>query len=73
MPAKILLPSVGDSTWAFGSHKCKPKTGILTKNPVINSHLIMAALKLILEKKSYDVINLKIKKKARKRKNYCIT
>jgi len=63
MPAKILLPSVGDSTWAFGSHKCKPKTGILTKNPVINSHLIMAALKLILEKKSYELINLKIKKR----------
>jgi len=40
MPAKIALPTVGDSTCAFGSHKCNPNTGILTRNLKTNLHLI---------------------------------
>jgi len=29
-PARIILPAVGASTWAIGSHKCNPYTGSFT-------------------------------------------
>ena len=32
-PAKIILPIVGASTWAFGNQTCKIKIGVFTKNP----------------------------------------
>jgi len=31
IPARIMDPSTGASTWAFGSHKCIKKTGILRR------------------------------------------
>jgi len=33
MPAKIMEPNTGASTWAKGSHKCTPYIGSFTKNP----------------------------------------
>lgn len=33
--AKIIEPSKGASTWAFGSHKCTKNIGIFTKNAII--------------------------------------
>jgi hypothetical protein len=32
MAAKIMDPAIGASTWALGSHKWKPYTGILMVN-----------------------------------------
>jgi len=60
MPAKILLPMVGDSTWALGSHTCKPNTGIFTKNLRIINHLINVDLNLDLKSKSYVWVRIKI-------------
>lgn len=31
MPARIILPATGASTWALGSHRCVRYIGILTK------------------------------------------
>ena len=33
IPAKIIEPNTGASTWAKGSHKWTPNIGNLTKNP----------------------------------------
>lgn len=32
-PAKIILPIVGASTWAFGNQTCKIKIGVFTRKP----------------------------------------
>ena len=36
IPAKIIEPITGASTWAFGSHKWNINMGNLIKNPNIN-------------------------------------
>jgi len=38
MAAKITEPSVGDSTWASGNHKCTGSIGILTLKETKNKH-----------------------------------
>jgi hypothetical protein len=35
MAASTILPAIGASTWAFGSHKCVKNIGNFTKNPLI--------------------------------------
>lgn len=35
MPAKIIDPATGASTWALGSHRCREYIGILARNAVI--------------------------------------
>lgn len=37
MPARIIDPATGASTWAFGSHKWVRNIGVLTKNAKIIS------------------------------------
>lgn len=39
--AKIILPAIGASTCAFGSHRCVRNIGSLTKNPLINRIFII--------------------------------
>lgn len=39
--AKIIDPSKGASTWAFGNHKCVKYIGILIKNAVIKGKIIL--------------------------------
>jgi len=46
-PAKTILPNVGLSTWALGSHKWTPKTGIFTIN-IIPKKRALTHLTLIL-------------------------
>lgn len=39
IPARIIEPATGASTWAFGSHKCIEYIGVLTKNGrIVSSH-----------------------------------
>jgi len=48
-PAKIIEPLVLASTWALGSQKCNPMTGIFTKKGIIKkilSHLLVDSLPL---------------------------
>lgn len=37
MAAKIIDPSSGASTWAFGSHRWVKNIGVFTRNAIINS------------------------------------
>lgn len=42
MAAKIMDPAIGASTWAFGSHKWTPYSGILIRNAIMHaSHMIL--------------------------------
>lgn len=34
MAARTIDPATGASTWAFGSQRCTPYSGILTKNAI---------------------------------------
>lgn len=34
MAASTIEPAIGASTWAFGSHRCRPYRGIFTINAV---------------------------------------
>lgn len=36
--ARIIDPAIGASTWAFGSHKCTPYSGILIMNAIIQAN-----------------------------------
>jgi len=63
IPAKILLPIVGDSTWAFGSHKCRLKNGNFTKNLNNKNPFIKNELKKTPSKNSY--LSTKIRTKNR--------
>lgn len=38
--ARIIEPSNGASTWAFGSHRCVMNMGIFTKNAIIMNIII---------------------------------
>jgi hypothetical protein len=39
MPAKIIEPATGASTWAFGNHKWTIYKGVLTRNAkIVTSH-----------------------------------
>lgn len=40
--AKIILPAIGASTCAFGSHKCIMNIGSFTKNPEMTRGAIIA-------------------------------
>lgn len=48
IPARIIDPATGASTWAFGSHRCTKNKGVLTKNAtIVKNHqtFIRGALK----------------------------
>jgi hypothetical protein len=48
MPAKIIDPAAGASTWAFGSHKCTIYKGSLTRNArVIETHQTINMFRVI--------------------------
>lgn len=40
MPARIMDPATGASTWALGSHKCKVYRGIFTINAIMRASQI---------------------------------
>ena len=42
IPARIIDPATGASTWAFGSHRCNMYSGILVKNArIVTIHQII--------------------------------
>lgn len=47
MAARIIEPSKGASTWAFGSHKWVKNIGIFTRNATINSKGIFNMFNII--------------------------
>lgn len=52
MAAKIIDPSKGASTWAFGNHKWVINIGIFTKNAIIMKIIIGYFNKII-----FDIVN----------------
>lgn len=46
--AKIILPAIGASTCAFGSHRCIKNIGNLTRNPeMIKGNIIVGIVRLV--------------------------
>lgn len=37
MAASTIEPAMGASTWAFGSHRCRPYSGNLTMNAMMQA------------------------------------
>lgn len=58
MAAKIIDPSNGASTWAFGSHRWLKNIGILTKNASMNVKIIFSLINKIDEIKK-DILFFK--------------
>lgn len=56
--ARIIDPSIGASTCAFGSHKCVKYIGIFTKNAIIKSKIILNFVKNVLEKINDGFFNI---------------
>lgn len=65
-PARIIDPLVLASTWALGSQKCRPITGIFTRNGINNSspnQLVVETLPLKKEKETKgDIIIIMTRK-----------
>jgi len=59
MPARIMEPNTGASTWAKGSHKCTPYIGNFTKNPKVKE--IDRATEIELSPPFTSIINGDIK------------
>jgi len=49
MAASIIEPATGASTWAFGSHKWKPYTGIFIRKAITESdhHIVRESVVLL--------------------------
>lgn len=60
IPAKIIDPTVGASTWALGNHKCTRNIGILTKKAVIK--LKYTIVSIIINLSDHLIINNFLKK-----------